>query len=114
MSTDFLNALLNKIRAISRNYPNGFTIHLPDCSLVKKGWVVGLKDTQNSFGDEGLRHVIEIALKSSYLVGGWKNGILYFYDAVIIIENEEDARKLGKEHNQIAIFSLDEQRLVFI
>ena len=109
-----MKQLFKKIKEIARDNPHGFTIRLPDCTPVKKGWVVGMKETQESFGDEGLQMVIETALKTTYLVGGWKNGRLYYYDAVYIIEDREEAIKVAKLNHQTAIFSLDQVTVLFI
>jgi hypothetical protein len=109
-----MKQLLKKIKEIARNNPNGFTIQLPECTAVNSGWVVGMNETQDSFGDEGLKKVVETALKTTYLLGGWKEKRLFYFDAVYIIENKEEAINLAKLNGQLAIFSLDHSEVLFI
>lgn len=101
------NQLTEKLLRVASANPQGFTIQLPDFQPVKKGWAVALKETQDSFGKEGAKSVIEIALqKTSGIVGGWKYGTDYYFDAVLIIEDEEEATRLGIENEQIGIYEI--------
>lgn len=50
-----MEALIRRIKEIAAENELGFTITLPDCEFVTSGYVVAMLDTQNSFGDEGLR-----------------------------------------------------------
>lgn len=109
-----MDKLVGRLKQLARENPNGFTVKIPECTPVTKGWVVAKKETQNSFGDEGLRKVIDVAMETTFLVGGWKNGKLYYWDAVLVTEDEAEAIALGKENEQLAIFSLDQLREVFL
>jgi len=69
-----MEKLVAQIKKIAAKNQDGFTILLPNLEHAKKGWVVALKETQDSFGDDGLRKVIEVAKEA---IGGWKYGDLF-------------------------------------
>ncbi|MGV4437929.1 hypothetical protein ACQ1PL_00280 [Ornithobacterium rhinotracheale] len=96
-----------EIKKILAENPNGVTIDLNTMQEPKdKFWCVALKETQNNFNDEDLKKVIEIAKKTTNIVGGGlKNGKFYL-DAVMLVEDEEEATRMGIENGQIAIFNL--------
>lgn len=94
------------LRVASEN-PTGFTINLTDFSPVKRGWAVALKDTQNCFGRAGAEKAIAIAIeKTASIVGGWHHDRGYYFDAVLIVEDEEEATRLGIENEQIGIYEI--------
>lgn len=100
-------SLTDKLLLVASENPNGFTICLTDFQPVLKGWAVALKETQNAFGRDGAEKVIKIALeKTNAIVGGWKNGKDFYFDAVLIIEDEKEAIRHGIENEQIAIFEI--------
>lgn len=99
--------LFNEIKKIAKENPEGFTRSLIDLTTPKAGFCVGMKMTQNSFGDEGLRKAIDIALESTFLVGGWLEKGQFYFDCVMLIHDEETARMLGKLNNQRAIYNLN-------
>ncbi|WP_372472627.1 hypothetical protein AB4865_07340 [Capnocytophaga sp. ARDL2] len=98
-----------QVKQIAKENKDGFTISLIGSEIPKKGFVVALKETQNCFNDKGLKKVIEVASKTTNLVGGWldKSENKFYYDAVMIVEDLENAKKLGKENKQLAIFNLE-------
>lgn len=99
--------LAERLLEVASENPTGFTISLTDFQPVKRGWAVALKETQNCFGRVGAEKVISIALeKSSGIVGGWKYDKDFYFDAVLIIESEEEATKLGIENEQIGIYEI--------
>lgn len=106
--------LIEAIKEIAKKNPEGFTISINDLSDVKRGWVVAMKETQNSFGDEGLRKVLEVAQRTSYIMGGWKDGKLFYYDAVWISEVKEEAIRIGRENEQIAIYNIETATLIYL
>lgn len=97
-----------KVKAFAKANQNGFTISLLDFSPPKSGFCVAMNLTQDHFGDEGLKKVIEIAKNSTFVVGGWfnKEEELFYYDCVMIVQDKETAIKLGKANKQLAIFDL--------
>lgn len=99
----------NKIVKIANENKEGFTVEIKNFTFPKKGWVVAFKETQNCFGNNGLKKVIEFAQKKSNIVGGWfdKKSGNFYYDAVMIIEDEQIATKKGIENEQLAIFNLE-------
>ena len=99
--------LTDKLLRVASENPQGFTINLTDFQPIKRGWAVALKETQNHFGREGAEKVISVALeKTSAIVGGWKYGKDYYFDAVLIIEDEDEATKFGIEQEQIGIYEI--------
>ena len=109
-----MSELIAELKKLGLLNPNGFTVLLPDLTPVSKGWVVAMKETQNSFGDEGLKRVLEIALKTTKVIGGWKQGRKWYWDASFIFDNEETATKAGLENGQIAIYNIETNYLKFI
>lgn len=106
--------LITEIKQIAKENPQGFTISIKTLQHVKKGWVVALLETQNSFGDEGLEKVIEVAKQTSFVVGGWKEGKFYYYDAVEIFEDKEEAIQAGRLNKQIAIYNIETATLIYL
>ncbi len=88
-----MDNLIERLIEIAIENPDGFTVRIPSCEFVKSGWVIAMKETQNSFGVEGLIKVIDIANKTTNIVGGWKDGQFY-WDAVYILNNETEATLL--------------------
>lgn len=95
------------IKDIAEANPEGFTIYSGSLEFVKHGWVVGMLATQNSFGDEGLLKVIQVADTTTGTMGGWLEEDLFYWDACYIVEDEETATELGRRNKQIAIYHLD-------
>lgn len=76
--------------------------------------MVARKETQNSFGEDGLRKVLEVALRTSKTVGGWKDEKLFYWDAVMVFENEDEATKAGIENEQLAIYQIETNKLKWL
>lgn len=106
--------MIEKIKQIASENPKGFTIFTTTLEHVTKGWVIALKETQNSFGDNGLRKVLEVAKRTTRTIGGWKEGKLFYWDCVMIVDDEEEATKIGRENEQIAIYHLETFRLKYL
>lgn len=103
-----------KIKQIAEINKEGFTISLLDFETPKKGFCIAMNLTQNHFGDEGLKKVIEIAKNSTFLIGGWFNpdNQQYYYDCVMIETNEEKALKLAKANQQLAFYDLEKKQVI--
>ena len=114
MAHTIIESLILKIKEIAAENELGFTITLPDCEFVTSGFVIAMLETQNSFGDEGLRKVIEMASASTGIMGGWNDDGLFYWDAVYIVHDREKAIELGKLNEQIAIYHIDDQELIYI
>lgn len=104
--------VVEKIQQMAEDNPDGFTIKLEpngEITYPRNGWCVGIAETQNSFGEEGIRRVIPIAMKKTNgVIGGWLDNGKYYFDATMIIYDKEKAIKFGKENGQIGIFHLDD------
>lgn len=95
--------MISKILKIAEENPNGFTIDL-NLKFISSGYAVASKETQNCFGVEGLKKVIEFAKKHNTYIGGWLEDGKYYFDASTIVQDKEEALRIGRENEQIAIF----------
>lgn len=99
--------LVKKLMAYARENPVGFTVYIPSLEPVKRGWVIASKDTQFSFGELGLKKVIDYAMDRNRIVGGWENDGKFYFDASIVEDDIEIAYHLMLLHKQEAIFNLN-------
>ena len=111
------NLVISTVAAIAAMNPEGFTVNAATLQPVTKGFAVAMKQTQNSFGAEGLAkvaNVIEELQNSGEMngrtlaFGGWYDAEsgLYYYDATVIFEDRAEAIEAGRANDQIAIFDL--------
>ena len=111
------NSVIAKVAAIAALNPSGFTVDAATLQPVTAGYAVAMKQTQNSFGTEGLAKVantIEEIQASGNLngrilaFGGWYDSEsgLFYYDATVIYQDREKAIEAGRANEQIAIFDL--------
>ena len=111
------NLVLSSVAAIAAINPDGFTVNAATLQPVTAGYAVAMKQTQNSFGTEGLAKVantIEELQASGNLngrilaFGGWYDSEsgLFYYDATVIYQDREKAIEAGRANEQIAIFDL--------
>lgn len=105
--------LVKNLLRIAAENPKGFTVKIPECEPVTSGYAIGHRDTQNCFGEKGLKKVVEHSLQTTQVVGGWKgyNG-RYFFDTVIITHDGSEAIDLKHDHQQAAIYHLDSGRVL--
>ena len=102
-------SLFEAIKTIAEENPDGFTVRIPELTWVTEGYIVAYLDTQDCFGDEGLKKVILHAEKHGRIVGGWLNSEneMFYFDSSRNFENLDDAVRFGRENKQIAIFDLN-------
>lgn len=100
--------LFEAIKLIAKKNPEGFTIRVPSLEWVLDGYIAAYSETQNSFGDEGLKKVLEHALQHDKIVGGWRNeqNKQFYFDSDKQFTSKEEAIAFGRKHKQIAIFDL--------
>lgn len=112
-ATKIMN-IFSKVKQIAEANKDGFTISLLDFQTPKKGYCVAMKMTQDSFGDEGLKRVIEVAMQSTYVVGGWyeSESKRFYYDCVMIVEDLQTALSLGRANEQLAIFDIGNANVI--
>lgn len=105
-----MNATIKTIAAIAAMNAAGFTINAETLQPVTSGYAVAIRETQNSFGDNGIASVLEaVKAGKANAIGGWyddQSG-LYYYDATLVIEDRETAIQIGIENDQLAIFDLN-------
>lgn len=111
------NLVISGVAAIAAMSSEGFTVDAANLQPVTTGFAVAMKQTQNSFGAEGLAkvaNVIEELQASGNLdgrtlaFGGWYDSEsgLYYYDATVIFQDRAEAIEAGRANDQIAIFDL--------
>lgn len=109
-----MEQLFDAILEIANRNPDGFTVDLTTLKKVTKGISVAYLETQDSFGEEGLRRVLNHALVHEKKVGGWFNeeNKMFYFDSIRIFTNLDEAKRFGRENNQIAIFDISHIRLI--
>ena len=110
--------LVNRVWEYSKINPSGFTLDIKTFKAVNKGIAVSYKETQNSFGREGLVKTINHALKHDNIVGGWLNSEngYYYFDSTKIFEDSklDDAIKFAVQNEQTAIYDLTNQKEILV
>ena len=79
-----------------------------DGEIPRKGFVVAYKETQHSYGKDGLRKCLLHAIDHDGIIGGWINedGKLQF-DSSQIIYDLDEAIEAGRKNDQVSIFYLN-------
>ena len=101
--------LFEAVRKIAKENPEGFTVKIPNLEWVTDGFVVAYFETQNCFGDEGLRKVLEHAEQHDKIVGGWLNeeNLQFYFDSSKVFTSMKEAIEFGRKNKQISIFDLN-------
>ncbi len=103
--------LFAALLAVAGNNPDGFTVNAQTLQDVTKGYAVAVSGTQNSFGDSGLRYVIDYVANHPEInaFGGWMDNEsgLFYWDATIVVSDIVEARALAVANKQIAFFDLE-------
>ncbi len=98
------------LAAIAMANKDGFTVSAANLQPVKSGYAVAVADTQDSFGLRGLANVVQYVYDHPAVTayGGWynTNNNKFYFDAVIIVEDLETAKEIGRTNKQLAIFDL--------
>jgi hypothetical protein len=107
--------LINSLKQLAKTQPKGFTVDL-DLNHVNTGFVVAVIDTQDSFGDKGLKNVVEFAKENDLKIGGWfsETNQKFYWDAVKVINKKSEAIGFGKLNKQFAIFDLENDELIIL
>lgn len=119
------NLLIKEVAAIAAMNPSGFTVDAATLQPVATGYAVAMKQTQNSFGVEGLKKVANTIeeLQASgnqngraLAFGGWYDSEsgLYYYDATVIYQDRGKAIEAGRVNEQIAIFDLSNLEEIYL
>lgn len=103
--------LFAALTAIAALNPEGFTVDANTLQPVTAGYCVACKETQNSFGPAGLEKVIDFVTSTAGVnaYGGWydnESGFFY-WDGTIVLQDKNEAIRLGRANGQIAIFDLN-------
>lgn len=107
MNLELSFALLQTVAATNLD---GFTVDKNTFESITSGFAVAVSETQNSFNLDGAKNVIKYAYMHPEIsaLGGWYNSEneKFYFDAVIVVNDLETAKRLGRENEQIAIFNL--------
>ncbi|PXV66848.1 hypothetical protein CLV62_104109 [Dysgonomonas alginatilytica] len=111
--TSQLQTLTDNVFQLAKNNPSGFTFNLNSLQFITSGYVAAYKATQNNFGILGLQNAINYALSvGTNIIGGWYNSAndMFYFDAVNVFQNLDEAASFGIENEQISIFDLNENK----
>ena len=104
-------SVLIALAAIATTNKEGYTVNAATLQPVTTGYAVAVADTQNSFGLEGLANVVKYVTEHPEInaFGGWYNSEnnMYYFDAIVIVDDLETAKDLGRYNKQLAIFDLE-------
>lgn len=110
--------VLMALTAIAMANKDGFTVDAATLQPIKRGYAVAVADTQNSFGQKGLANVIKYFCEHPEInaFGGWYNSKnnMYYYDAIIIVNDLATAIDLARYNKQIAFFDLAKEKAIEI
>lgn len=113
-----MKQLTDRVWEYSLINPDGFTLNIETMKPVKYGICVAFLETQDSFGKESLKQVINHALENGKTVGGWFDTETerYYFDSVKIFRNSEieKAIEFAKQNKQLAIYDLTNLREIRI
>ena len=110
-----MDKLIQSLIQLSKDQPKGFTVDL-NLNNVTEGFAVALFETQNSFGEDGLKKVVKIATEQNLKIGGWfsEKNQKFYWDAVKIINKKDEAVSYGKLNCQFAIYDLNNDEVIII
>ena len=115
MKKELLAMALMNIAAVNTE---GFTVDATTLQPVTSGFAVAVAATQNSFGEEGCKRVVNYVTSNDQIsaYGGWLNtdNNEFYFDATIICRSKEEAEALARANEQIAYFDLDNMEEVRI
>lgn len=113
------NLIISALAAIAAQNPKGYTVDAATLQPITSGHAVALAVTQDSFGADGLKKVVDVITKmrnqggaslfDGLAFGGWYDSRSgrYHYDATVIIKDRAEALELARINGQKAIFDLD-------
>lgn len=106
-----MNVTINTIAAIAVMNASGFTISADTLQPINEGYAVAIAETQNSFGIDGIANVLRaIGEGKANAIGGWYDDQtgLYYYDAVQVFHNWNEAYNAALKNEQLAFYDLKE------
>ena len=103
--------LIRELTTIAMLNPAGYTVDANTLQPLTHGYCVAVAATQNSFGAEGLRRVVEYVTQHGNVnaFGGWYDSEsgLYHYDATVVCATLGEAVEMARTNEQLAIYCLD-------
>ncbi len=102
--------LVKALTAIAAANLEGYTVDAKTLEPITSGYAVAVLDTQNSFGAEGLKRVIDYVTthKEINAFGGWfnKDDCQFYFDATVVVKDFNRAKELARANKQIAFYGL--------
>lgn len=97
------------IQRVAKRNPEGYTVDKKR-KAITDGYSIAVKETQDSHGILGLVRTTFHSLRHGLNFGGWLDTATgrYYYDSVVIEQDEQTAIAKGCENEQIAIYNLTE------
>lgn len=95
------------IQRVAKRCPDGYTVDKRRHAITE-GYSIAVKETQDSHGIWGLMRTTFNSLRKGLNFGGWLDTATgrYYYDSVVIEQDEQTAIAKGLENEQIAIYNL--------
>lgn len=95
------------IQRVAKQNPEGYTVDKRRHAITD-GYSIAVKETQDSHGIWGLMRTTFHSLRKGLNFGGWLDTATgrYYYDSVVIEQDEQTAITKGLENEQIAIYNL--------
>lgn len=101
---------LAALAIIAAANPDGYTVDAHTLQPITTGYAVVGAETQNSFGEEGLKNVVDFVLThaGANAFGGWLDSETraYYYDGTIVVDSLTEAMEIARLNEQFAIFDL--------
>lgn len=99
----------------------GALIEFPDhlvgfasLDAIPKGWVVKKMGDTDFEGERGMMQAVEIALRTTKSIAGYKDGNLELWDVVMIFDNEDEATEAARENGQMTIYQIETATLKWL
>lgn len=102
--------ILRRVAELIETRPDGFTISSDMTEEPVTGYAVAI--TQDCFDLEGLGRVItEVGKNQTLFIGGWLNpdNDQFYFDAVKVVDTLAEAKHIGGQTGQLAIYDLANQ-----
>lgn len=102
--------MVNFLKEIALANPSGFTFDISNMKPIEGGYIASYAATQSSHDEKGLLFCLFHALMHDFVIGGWLDGELFYFDSCKVFDSLDDAIEFGRQQNQIAVFDLNEMR----
>ena len=103
------------IKRIIDENPDGFTVDYNTHQPIRQGYVVAFTNWKAEDWDDSVVNGLMAKFgRQQYTVGGWKDGDTYYLDFGMIVYNLDEAKRIGRQYGQKAVFNLDTMETVYL